>query len=81
VEVNMQTETISAWQLEKGDYITLGSETVWQVVEATDSPADVTVVLKDEDGELHDDNPLSFVPWDSITLVTSFEDDADAYYV
>lgn len=77
----MQTETISAWQVEADDYITLGSETVWQVAEVSDDPDAVVLVLKDLDGELHDDNPLEFVPWDTITLVTSFEEDDDYYYV
>lgn len=77
----MQTETISAWQLETDDYILLGTNYVWQVVEATDTPTEVRVVLKDEDGELHHENPLKFTPWDSIELVTSFEEEDDYYYV
>lgn len=76
----MQTETISAWQVEANDFITLGSDTVWEVVEVSDDPDTVAIVLKDLDGEVHSDNPLEFVPWDDIALVTSFEDHDDDYY-
>ena len=68
----MQVDTIAAWQVEEGDHITLGSETVWKVVTADDC----TFVLRDEDGEDHDDNPVSFDPDDYIELVVSFEDES-----
>jgi hypothetical protein len=79
---NMQTERISAWQVEVDDYLSLGTDYVWQVVEVLDDKPDtIGIVLKDEDGETHPDNPLWYIPWENLTLITSFEDDADAYYV
>ena len=71
----MQTDTIAAWQVEEGDYITLGSETVWQVAEVNDTTTGVDLILTDEDGETDRKNPVSFVAYESVQLVTNFDDE------
>lgn len=70
----MITDTIQAWQLEEGDYFTLGSNTVFRVAYFTDEGDHLSVVVEHEDGEIDRFNPLSFTAGENITIVTSFED-------
>ena len=67
----MLTDTMQAWQIEPGDWILLGSDTAWEVLVRND---DDSLVLRDEDGETHEDNPVSFDPDETITYVTRWDD-------
>ena len=68
----METDVIKAWQVEEGDWITLGSETPWKVAIVNE---DDSWVLMDEDGEHHEDNPVSLHPDEDVSLVVKWDED------
>lgn len=70
----MQTDTILAYQLEPGDFFSESGEHFQ--VKSLESDNDmlnfiVTEVATD------DDYPMTFAPFDTVTLITSFEDEEE----
>lgn len=67
----MQTDTIQTWQVNIGDYITLGSDTAWKVFGIEDEDTTIKLALQDDDGTV---DVFDFMWDDDIEVVTSFED-------
>lgn len=68
----MQTDTVAAWQVEKGDLITLGSDTTFEVKEVDDDGLDgVSFTLADDEGLCE---TFYFTADEDITIVVSLDD-------
>lgn len=68
----MKTDTICAFQLEEGDYIVeSGEEFQVKRLDRDDDYMDFTVIETATD----DSYSMTFAPFDTVTIVTSFEDD------
>jgi len=68
----MQTDEIYAWQLDEGDYITLGSDEAYRVEEFEDTGDGINLTLSNDDGDLE---TFSFTPDDEIHLVVKWDED------
>ena len=68
----MQTDTIDAWQVEEGDYITLGGEAAFRVAQKDDTGESIRLVLKDDDEWSEDE--FVFLPDDQLTIITRWDD-------
>lgn len=68
----MLTDTVAAWQVERGDLITLGSDSTFDVVETDDNGTGVALTLLNDYDECE---TFYFTPDDDITLVVSLDDD------
>lgn len=66
----MITDTIDAWQVERGDFVTLGGEEVFEVADA-EVDDNVSLALRNDDGEVE---VFHFLDTDPITLVVSLDD-------
>lgn len=67
----MKTYTVQAWQVEVGDWLVLGSDHAWEVVE-TDDQGDGVMLSVTDDGEVE---TFAFTAFEDLTLVASFDDD------
>lgn len=68
----MQTDTICAFQLEEGDFfIEKGEEFRVKSLDRDDDYLDFTVV----EVATEDEYPMTFAPFDTVTLITSFLDE------
>lgn len=69
----MQTDTICAFQLEENDYfVEKGEHFQVKSLDRDDDYMDFTVI----ETATGDTYPMAFAPFDTITLVTSFEDES-----
>lgn len=69
----MQFEPLAAWQVEPGDFLSLGaSDTVFEVVDAMDDDTSITFILKDDEGEKGE---ATFLTDENVFIVSSFEDE------
>ena len=69
----MQFESMGAWQVEVGDFLSLGaSDTVFEVVDVMDNDDGVTFVLRDDEGEKGE---ATFLTDENVFIVSSFEDE------
>lgn len=69
----MQTDTIQAYQVEVGDLIRLGGDTVFEVVDFDDYEG-IELTLKNDDGEKE---TFAFRAFEDIELVVSLDDPDD----
>lgn len=67
----MITDVCEAWQVEKGDLITLGGDSTFTVAEYSDTGEGVSITVKDDDGDCE---TFYFMPFDPIELVVSLDD-------
>lgn len=68
----MKTDTICAFQLEVGDFFTeKGEEFSVKSIDRDDDYMDFTVT----ETATGDDYPMTFAPFDTVTIITSFLDD------
>ena len=67
----MQTDTIMAFQIEEGDTIKVGDFTYTITGESTDAYDGLLFPTRDEDDETTE---LWFGPFDTVALVTRFDD-------
>ena len=70
----MQTDTICAFQLEEGDYFSeQGEHYKVKSLDRDDDYLDFTVIEVATD----DEYPMTFAPFDTVTLITAFDEAED----